>query len=52
MKLNPFELLLVNNPIRNLALRSTMSWLYEAACAPRLERVLEIGCGQGVAVRD
>src|SRR5215471_10022096 len=47
MKLNPFELALVNNPLRAWALRSTLGWLHDAACAPPVGRVLEIGCGQG-----
>jgi len=51
MKLNPVEMFLINNPLRTLALRATMSRLWAAACAPRLERVLEIGCGQGDGVR-
>jgi len=52
VKLNPVELLLVNNPLRGLLLRSTVGWLYAAACAPPVERVLEIGCGQGDGVRE
>ena len=52
MKLNPVELALVNNPIRNVLLRSTVAWLWSAACAPPLGRVLEIGCGQGEGVRE
>jgi ubiquinone/menaquinone biosynthesis C-methylase UbiE len=47
MKLNPFELALVNNPLRAWALRSTLGWLRDATCAPPVARVLEIGCGQG-----
>lgn len=47
MKLNLVETVLVNNPLRAGLLRSTVHWLYEAACAPRLERVLEVGCGNG-----
>jgi hypothetical protein len=52
VKLNPVELALINNPVRTFLLRSTMGWLHDAACAPPLERVLEIGCGEGVAVRE
>jgi SAM-dependent methyltransferase len=52
MKLNPVELVLVNNPLRNLFLRGTMGWLHDAGCAPPLERVLEVGCGQGEGVRE
>jgi ubiquinone/menaquinone biosynthesis C-methylase UbiE len=52
MKLNPVELALVNNPLRNVLLRGTMSWLHDAGCAPTFERVLEIGCGQGEGVRE
>jgi ubiquinone/menaquinone biosynthesis C-methylase UbiE len=47
MKLNPFELALVNNPLRAWSLRSTVGWLHDAACAPPADRVLEVGCGQG-----
>jgi ubiquinone/menaquinone biosynthesis C-methylase UbiE len=52
VKLNPVELALVNNPVRNVFLRSTLAWLWSAACAPALERVLEIGCGQGAGVAE
>ena len=52
MKLNLFEMALVNNPVRQAMLRSTVSWLHDAACAPLVERVLEIGCGQGDGVRE
>jgi len=52
VKLNPVELALVNNPIRTAFLRSTLSWLWGAACAPPLDRILEIGCGQGEGVRE
>jgi SAM-dependent methyltransferase len=52
MKLNPVELALVNNPVRALDLRATLGWLHDAACAPPLERVLEIGCGYGAGVRE
>lgn len=52
MKLNPVEMALVNSPIRTFLLRSTMGWLHDAACAPPLERVLEVGCGQGEGVRE
>lgn len=47
MKLNFVETVLVNNPARAALLRATVHWLYEAACAPQLGRVLEIGCGNG-----
>ena len=50
MKLNLVETVLVNNPLRAGLLRSTVHWLYEAACAPRLERVLEVGCGNGAGL--
>jgi len=50
VKLNPVEMALINNPVRAVALRSTIGWLHEAACAPPVDRVLEIGCGQGDAV--
>ena len=52
MKLNPVETVLVNNPFRGALLRSTLGWLYGAACGPAVERVLEVGCGQGDAVRE
>jgi len=52
VKLNPVELLLVNNPFRDLLLRSTVGWLWSAACGPPVSRVLEIGCGQGDGVRE
>ena len=52
MKLNPVELALVNNPLRSLLLRATVSRLHDAACAPPLERVLEIGCGVGAGVEE
>jgi ubiquinone/menaquinone biosynthesis C-methylase UbiE len=50
VKLNPVEMVLVNNPLRTVALRSTVGWLHAAACAPPVDRVLEIGCGQGDGV--
>lgn len=52
MKLNPVEMVLVNNPFRTLVLRSTIGWLHAAACAPPVDRVLEIGCGQGDGVSE
>ena len=52
MKLNPVELTLINNPLRNVLLHATVGWLWGAACAPSPERVLEIGCGQGEGVRE
>ena len=52
MRLNPVELALVNNPLRTLLLRATVGWLHDAACAPPVERVLEIGCGYGAGVRE
>ncbi len=52
MKLNPVELVLVNNPLRDLLLCSTVGWLWSAACGPPVGRVLEIGCGQGAGVRE
>jgi SAM-dependent methyltransferase len=52
VKLNPVELALVNNPVRDLFLRASVGWLHDAACAPPLERVLEIGCGQGEGLRE
>ena len=52
MKLNPVELALINNPLRDLLLRSTLAWLHDAACAPIVGRALEIGCGQGAALEE
>ena len=52
MKLNPIELLLINNPLRDVVLRSTLAWLHDAACAPIVGRALEIGCGQGAALEE
>lgn len=52
MKLNPVELALVNNPVRGALLGATLGWLRDAACAPPLERVLEIGCGYGTGVEE
>jgi ubiquinone/menaquinone biosynthesis C-methylase UbiE len=52
VKLNPIELALVNNAVRNFFLRGTVGWLHDAACAPPLARVLEVGCGQGEGVRE
>ncbi len=50
VKLNPFERLLVNNPIRSLMLRSSIRWLADHADSTRLPRVLEIGCGCGAGL--
>jgi ubiquinone/menaquinone biosynthesis C-methylase UbiE len=52
VKLNPVELALVNNPLRSLLLRSSVRWLRDAACAPPLGQVLEIGCGHGEGIRE
>jgi ubiquinone/menaquinone biosynthesis C-methylase UbiE len=52
VKLNPVEMLLVNNPLRGVFLRGTVGWLHTAACAPPVDRMLEIGCGQGDGVRE
>jgi SAM-dependent methyltransferase len=52
MKLNAVERVLVNSPARDVLLRRTMRWLHDAACAPQLERVLEVGCGQGSGGRE
>jgi len=52
VKLNLVELALVNNPVRGALLRSTMGWLHDAASAPAMQRVLEIGCGRGEGVRE
>jgi len=52
VKLNPVELALVNNPLRTLLLRATVGRLYDAACAPPVARVLEIGCGAGSGVEE
>jgi ubiquinone/menaquinone biosynthesis C-methylase UbiE len=47
MKLNAVEKAFINNPVRDVFLRRTLAWLRDAACAPTIERALEIGCGQG-----
>ena len=52
MKLNPVELVLINNPLRDVLLRSSLAWLHDAACAPVVGRALEIGCGQGAALEE
>jgi len=52
VKLNPVEKLLVNSPLRALWLRASVGWLYDAACGPPVTRMLEVGCGQGDAVRE
>ncbi len=50
MKLNFFEKLLVNNPVRSAMLDHSVRWHYQAACAPALDQVLEIGCGNGAGL--
>lgn len=50
MLLNRFETMLVNNPAREAMLRATVAWLHDAAGRPLLDRVLEIGCGNGAGV--
>lgn len=50
MLLNQFETMLVNNPAREAMLRATVAWLHDAAGRPLLDRVLEIGCGNGAGV--
>lgn len=50
MKLNFFETVLVNNPVRGAMLDYSVRWHYEAACAPALGQVLEIGCGNGAGL--
>ena len=52
MKLNPVELVLINNPLRDVLLRSSLAWLHDAARAPVVGRALEIGCGQGAALEE
>jgi ubiquinone/menaquinone biosynthesis C-methylase UbiE len=47
MKLNAVEKAFINNPVRDVFLRRTLGWLRDATCAPRIDRALEIGCGQG-----
>jgi ubiquinone/menaquinone biosynthesis C-methylase UbiE len=51
MKLNLFEKVLVNNPVRGAMLGRSVRRLHRMAGEPRLDRVLEIGCGQGDGVR-
>ena len=52
MKLNPFERFLVNSPLRAVFMRGTMAWFWTAAFAPSVDRVLEVGCGQGDGVGE
>ena len=52
MKLNRFEFLLMNNPLRALIQRRIEFPLLLKMTAPgRLNRVLEIGCGAGTGTR-
>jgi ubiquinone/menaquinone biosynthesis C-methylase UbiE len=52
MKLNRFEFLLMNNPLRALIQRRIeFPLLLKMADPGRLDRVLEIGCGAGTATR-
>jgi ubiquinone/menaquinone biosynthesis C-methylase UbiE len=51
VKLNAFEKLLVNNPLQHALLRATCRRLRAMADAPRLGRVLEIGCGDGAGAQ-
>jgi ubiquinone/menaquinone biosynthesis C-methylase UbiE len=51
MKLNPVELAVVNNPVRDLVMWASVGWLHDAAGAPEIQRALEIGCGQGSGLR-
>jgi SAM-dependent methyltransferase len=52
VKLNAVERMAVNSFARDVLLRRTMGWLHDAACAPPLGRVLEVGCGQGSGGRE
>lgn len=52
MRLNPFEMLIVNNPARDALLRSTIDYLYEASGAPVFDHVLEVGCGRGAGIAE
>jgi ubiquinone/menaquinone biosynthesis C-methylase UbiE len=50
MILNRFEKMLVNNPVRQAMLRGAVRTLHEAAGSPPLQRVLEVGCGEGAGL--
>lgn len=52
MKINLFERLLVNNPIRTAMLRETLRWLHSRCNVCRPARVLEVGCGCGAGIRE
>ncbi len=52
MKVNLFERLLVNNPIRTAMLRETLRWLRSHSNLCRPARVLEIGCGWGAGIGE
>ncbi|MCL4236310.1 MAG: methyltransferase domain-containing protein [Deltaproteobacteria bacterium] len=52
MKINSFERLMVNNPIRNALMNATFRRFGEWSGTGRaLDRVLEIGCGYGEGIR-
>lgn len=47
MKLNWFERLVVNNPLRVMAQRMEIEWFKRARPGSFGQRILEIGCGRG-----
>ncbi|HLM75963.1 MAG TPA: class I SAM-dependent methyltransferase [Polyangiaceae bacterium] len=52
MRLNLFETLIVNNPARDVLLRQTVDFLFEASGSPALDHVLEVGCGRGSGIGE
>lgn len=52
MRLNLFETLVVNNPARDVLLRKTVDYLFEASGSPSFEHVLEVGCGRGSGIGE
>ena len=52
MRLNLFETLVVNTPARDVFLRKTVDYLFEAAGSPAFEHVLEVGCGRGSGIGE
>lgn len=52
MHLNLFETFIVNNRARDVLLRKTVDYLFEAAGAPAFDHVLEVGCGRGSGIGE
>jgi ubiquinone/menaquinone biosynthesis C-methylase UbiE len=52
MHLNLFETLIVNNAARDVLLRKTVDYLFEASGSPALDHVLEVGCGRGSGIGE